>query len=263
MTTLIGVDFSGAKNPSLTMWLSCGILKDNKLRITDCFPASKFEQPDRESYYNAVVDFIKINSPCIVGFDFPFSIPQYLMRKVSVDWFDFVMKFPELFPDEHMFRAWCRNNSSKELKRHTDRMTKTPFSPYNLRLFRQTYFGIKCILYPIIQKNIGTVVPLQPKDNRRPTEIIEICPACTLKNMGLYQPYKGRESNLWYHRRSILKDIDVDVPEDIKEIVLENGGGDALDSIIATKAVYNYTQRKPLWFDLTNNNELIEGRVYV
>lgn len=46
---IIGIDFSGAKNPSLTTWLSRGIIKDNRLLIMECFSASDFGFSDRES----------------------------------------------------------------------------------------------------------------------------------------------------------------------------------------------------------------------
>lgn len=262
MQTLIGVDFSGAKNPAFTMWISVGEVMNNKLVILDCFPAADLDQPDRESCYDAILEAIKHWSPCVVGFDFPFSIPKFLMNKVSATWYDFVMNFPELFPDEHSFRKWCRENSTKELKIVTDRLLKTPFSPYNLRLFRQTYFGIKHIIHPIVKNKIGIVIPMQTDDND--VKIIEICPACTLKNLGLYLPYKGKTVSHSNNRINILDSLGIsNIAEHMKRLILDNSGGDALDSIVAVKAVYNYVNKKPKWFEFIDQNEMTEGKVYI
>ena len=84
------------------------------------------------------------------------------------------------------FKTKCNDAAgNNELKRKTDEETSTPFSPYNLRMFRQTYFGIKDILAPLVIDKIACVLPMQQPEQYKPW-IIEICPASTLKNLNPY-----------------------------------------------------------------------------
>lgn len=100
------------------------------------------------------------------------------------------MNFDNKFEDEYAFRNHYRKlNNGKELKRKTDIETKTPFCPYNLRLYRQTYFGINKIICPIIKDKLATVLPMQNNINST-IKIVEICPASTLKLHNIYLVYK-------------------------------------------------------------------------
>ena len=63
------------------------------------------------------------------------------------------------------FRESCtdaalRLGDRKELKRRTDIEAKAPFSAYNLWIYRQTYYGIKELLGPLVSKNLVNVPPL-------------------------------------------------------------------------------------------------------
>jgi len=82
---------------------------------------------------------------------------------------------------------------------------------------------------------------MQPPDKDK-TWVIEICPACTLKTNGLYQPYKGNSEDKLETRQYILYSLEqmgLSFTNDVKRSVLENPEGDALDSILAAYATYN------------------------
>ena len=196
------------------------------------------------------------------GLDFPFSLPSPLIAERR--WEEFVRAFPRRYPDAESFRRACRQAAAgRELKRRTDTEARVPFSAYNLRLYRQTHAGIADVLLPLMNSGAASVVPMQAP---APGKILlaETCPASLLKRLGLYVPYKGRESRLRDARSTIIKQIInkrlLNNPQrKIYEEMIEDPGGDALDAVLAAIAASNLPRspnvaRDPL--------ERIEGRVY-
>ena len=80
----------------------------------------------------------------------------------------------------------------KESKRSCDVTAKTPFAAWNLRLYRQTWHSLVGLYAPLLAASAVTVAPFQRDDGKRP-RLAEICPASTLKRLGLYGSYKGRQ----------------------------------------------------------------------
>jgi len=136
------------------------------------------------------------------------------------------------------------------------------------RIFKQTYYGISEILHPLIQNNHACVLPMQKPAPKKPW-IIEICPASTLQSLKLYHlQYKGRTDQHRHNRWEILQEIvrigpmHIDQPEICRKII-EDTGGDALDSVIAAMATFsalkNNVPPPKEWRDFWNT----EGYVYV
>jgi hypothetical protein len=192
-----------------------------------------------------------------------------------------VTSFSERYPDAEAFRAICREQAGdRELKRVTDVETRTPFCVYNLRLYRQTFYGIRDVLGPLMRTGSVSVLPMQPADPQK-SWVVEICPASTLKSKGLYVPYKGNlarpsaaakgskgprgqgsqrppvrapesaraakrsivcsTEGRRAGRARILKDIEETEPlsitsAELRRSILDDAGGDALDSLIAAVA---------------------------
>ena len=144
-----GVDFSGAKDAGKKIWIARGIIQEDVLLITEC---SKAEDKlgsgrGRDQSLKALREFISKQKDSIFGLDFPFGIPKSLVKEES--WEKFVSSFEDIYTTPEEFRRLCKSLfEGKELKRFTDIEAKTPFSPYNLRLYRQTYFGIRDVLGP-------------------------------------------------------------------------------------------------------------------
>ena len=184
-------------------------------------------------------------------------------------WVDFVMRFPIRYQDPESFRRACREFAQgKELRRATDLEGKTPFSPYNLRLFRQTYFGISKLLEPLISEQRASVFPMQrPLSNE--SWILEICPASTLKKLGLYRGYryKGKTANHRDGRLAILTEIERNGDltfrdPSIRANVIGDRGGDALDSVIAALATFRAIRDPERLFPKDHKSYAIEGYVY-
>jgi hypothetical protein len=178
---IYGVDFSGASDAGKTIWLAGGIVHGADLRIDECTQAKDLpgSSASRDECLAALGRFIAGSGASAFGLDFPFGLPRPLVRQPS--WQDFVLAFPDEYPRAEAFRESCRQAAGgRELKRLTDRQSATPFSPYNLRLFRQTYYGIRDLLHPLVRQGAASVRPMQPVEPDRPW-ILEICPASTLK----------------------------------------------------------------------------------
>lgn len=153
-------------------------------------------------------------------------------------------------------------------KRVTDREAQTPFSPYNLRLYRQTYYGIRDVLHPLVRDRLACVLPMQSPLPGRPW-ILEVCPASTLKQEGLYlYGYKRATDESYSARMRIFEGIEATgtlrIPSRaLRSKILDECNGDALDSVIAALAVFQVL-RDPIRLAVESNDAYkIEGYVYV
>ena len=260
-----GVDFSGARDAGKKVWIARGIIEEDVLLITECFQAKDLLDSgrDREQSFKALREFISKQKDSIFGLDFPFGIPKSLVKEES--WKQFVSSFEDIYTTPEEFRRLCKSLSEgKELKRFTDIEAKTPFSRYNLRLYRQTYFGIRDVLGPLIKNNRVCALPMQkPLADR--AWVLEICPASTLRRENLSLPYKGVGEIKRTARVRILEGIKKTEVLNIKKSalrskILEDRGGDALDSVIAAFATFR-ALRNGLPFD-RDSPYALEGWVF-
>jgi hypothetical protein len=200
------------------------------------------------------------------GLDFPFGLPRELVTEPA--WEAFALAFPERYPDAEAFRRECRAAAGgRELRRRTDSESKTPFSPYNLRLYRQTYYGVRDLLHPLVRDGLASVLPMQRPAPDWPW-VLEICPASTVKREGLPTSYKGRaDGPKRAAREIILRTLEgtgrlVVESEPSRALILDDPGGDALDSVIAAYAVLR-ALRDPAGLTTEDRDYRIEGYVYV
>lgn len=260
-----GVDFSGARDARKKIWIARGIIQEDVLLITACFQAKNLPESgrDRQQGLKALRRFISKQRGSIFGLDFSFGIPMSLVKEGS--WEQFVLSFEDTYATAEEFRTECTSASGgKELKRFTDIEAKTPFSPYNLWLYKQTYFGIRDVLGSLIKNNRVCVLPVQrPLPDR--AWVLEICPASTLKRENLSIPYKGRDEIKRTARVKILEGIKKTGILKIRKSalrskILEDRGGDALDSVIAAFATFR-ALKNGFAFD-KNSPYALEGWVY-
>lgn len=266
---IYGVDFSGGVEAGRKIWIAGGVVEGGTLRLETCEQASNLFGCGkyRDTALDGLRMFIRQQSPCVVGLDFPFGIPQLLVEDAS--WGTFVANFARRFPNAEQFKITCteiaqRKTSRKELKRVTDSESDTPMSPYNLRIYRQTYYGIRDVLVPLIQSGDVSVLPMQPAILGR-AWLLEICPASTLKHLGLeYQFYKGR--GFAAARMNLVDALEqrsrVRVPGGIRDKIENDHDGDALDSVIAALATLR-ALCDPIGLKTGEPPYSLEGRVYV
>lgn len=238
-----GIDFSAATDAGRRIWIACGRRRGERggVEIESCFPAEALPGSgrDRETALAAVRAWIASMGEGVVGLDFPFGLPAALVREET--WEAFVAGFVDRFPDAEVFRRECvASAGGKELRRATDRQARTPFSPYNLRLYRQTWYGLAAVLGPLVREGRVRVLPMQDCEAGR-AAVVEVCPASTLKHCGLYRPYKGRSRALRTARRGIVRalverGLVVWREEALGRAVVAEAGGDALDAVVGAVA---------------------------
>lgn len=235
---VVGIDFSGARNAGRLIWIAMGIVSGGAFQLDECFPASDLPDSgaDKDHALPALTDFLGRETHSVIGIDFPFGLPAPLVAEKS--WRDFIAAFPARYPNADAFRQSCMKAADgRELKRRTDVETKTPFSAYNLRLYRQTYEGIRNVIHPLIMQDLARAIPTQPPENGKAI-LAEACPASLLKAENLYLSYKGPSPDAATARATILdgliaRGLMKPPPPTLRKTLLNNKGGDALDAVIA------------------------------
>lgn len=240
-----GVDFSGARDAGRRTWITSGLGIDGMLRIDGCLPASELpgSSVGRGPCLEALGAFVADQPGAVFGFDFPFGLPHACVA--ARDWTGFVRSFRRRFRNADTFKRACWTAAGgRECRRLTDRESRTPFCAYNLRLYRQTYHGIRDLLAILVTRGGASVLPMQEPRPGTPL-VIEICPASTLRGWfpGLREPYKGRTSSHRRARARILRALEATgiVRVDgavVKRSALVDPGGDALDSFLAAFAAF-------------------------
>jgi hypothetical protein len=261
-----GVDFSGARDAGRKIWIARGIIEEAGLFVTECFQAKDLPDSgeDRERSHRALREFVNKQKNSIFGMDFPFGLPKTLVKEGS--WEEWLLAFKDRYTSPEQFRGLCTVTSGgKELKRLTDVEKRTPFSPYNLRLFRQAFFGIKDVLGPLMRDRAVNILPMQ-KPGPGKSWVIETCPASTLKKERLSSPYKGEGEKKRGAREKILRCMQNTGILKIKKsalrcTIIDDRGGDALDSVIAAFATFR-ALRGGITFE-KNSPYALEGWVYV
>ena len=126
-----GVDFSGAKRHRNKIWVAT---RRDAESATTCNGFS----------HRGVVDLIRSSAKdgrvhCWLV-DAPFNLPiaQLDAHGIASDW-RATLDWMASFSDARDWRRACRKVSRIEHRRAIDRRVHTPFSPVNLRMFKQTW----------------------------------------------------------------------------------------------------------------------------
>jgi hypothetical protein len=253
----LGIDFSGAKDAGKKIWIAEGVERDGHVVVEALVPARELKSSarDRTTALRALVDHIAGLARSIVGIDAPNSLPKRFAPEGWAPWFDGFAAHGSALA----FRDACRQaTNGRETKRPCDVSAKTPFAAWNLRLYRQTWHSLVDLYAPLLQREAVTVAPFQRADGKRP-RLAEICPASTLKHLGLYKSYKGRK--LADERQALLREMTkrarLQMPRGLRERAVEDSGGDALDAIIALAAAVRCRRQ------IARHDPASEGEVYV
>ena len=265
--TVYGVDFSGAKDAGKRIFVARGVVEADTLRVLSCRRGDELPGSGggRNACLAALGDLIRGSGPSVWGLDFPFGLPASLVDAET--WTAFVLSFPERYESADVFRQACREAAGgRELKRLTDEEEKAPFAAYNLWLFRQTYYGIRDLLYPLVQDDATRILPMQEPLPDEPW-LLEICPASTLKGAWLYQDsYKGPEDAKLEAREHIVRALEemdaIVLDEATRSKLVEDTGGDALDSVVAALAVAKALQDPARLVSDPGDPYALEGYIY-
>ena len=263
MSRIAGVDFSGASDAGRKIWIAEGARGDDGAFVLErCVAAVDLPGGGKapEIAVPALANYIATLGEVRIGCDFPFGLPRALVPQST--WRSFALRYAAEFADAERFRDLMRSrHNAVEHKRMTDLTAKTPFNSYNLRLYRQTWWGIAGLLGPLVRTGRASVRPQQRLVPYKPV-LIEVCAACTLKSIDLYPPYKGRDPK---HRKARTRILDhfidggkLEAPSRrMRQLLLDNQGGDALDAVIGAiaTAYANLAEEGDAY-------QRLEGRVY-
>lgn len=275
---IIGIDFSGAVDAGRKIWVTDAVLKGDALHVRTCRPGSMLRRGAgkrllaRDPAHIALRRFLDRVGDAVVGCDFPFSLGRAFIP--YDDWETFAATFARDFPsaqDMHVYTSVLGTDlyaRGERVTRQTDRDARTPFSPHNLRLFRQTYHGIRDILAPLALNGRARVLPMQPYESGM-TTLIEICPASLLQSARLYRPYKGRGAQERKQRKAILAYFSDParglhlgrLTRTVRQRAIHDAEGDALDSLLAAYSAALALVTGELYHQ-PQGDEAIEGRVY-
>jgi hypothetical protein len=254
--TIWGVDFSGARLAGEKIWLAQAHIQGETLAIEQLLRAD--ELPDssleRETALAALVRVLGENQNAVAGLDFPFSLALESLGEQSYSEF---LNASAGFADADAFKA-----AFTDARRRTDTQGKTPFSPLNYRLYRQTFYGIRDVLRPLAQSG-AAILPMM---EARPDALwlLEICPASTLKKEKLYLSYKGKSESQRDNRRAILEAIKerfgIRTSGAMDERMIADTEGDALDAVLAALGTWRGI-RDVEALKAQDERDRVEGRV--
>ncbi|MCH2161760.1 MAG: DUF429 domain-containing protein [Phycisphaerales bacterium] len=223
-----GVDFSGARDGG-----SGGIRVAHRW-LGDATPVTSIGRMHRGALREAILDSRSDGEPHLWLLDAPFAvaIPTLEDCGVEVSWQAMTRWFAERGNPRDWRRA-VRARTRKEVRRLTDRISRTPLAPMNLRVFKQTWTAVTEILVPLAEAGVR-VEPLAGSPSS--VVVCEGCPASVLARMGApVRGYKGGGEPPREKRAEILKLLarrGVRVSSSVAEECVQDEKGDALDAVV-------------------------------
>lgn len=255
-SAVYGVDFSGAKDAGKKIWIA-EIECDDEPVLIDCSPAAERfgVSTDRAVIHRALAgQLATLFDDAVVGLDFPFSIPQSLVH--ADDWETFLLEFPGTFVGPEDFRRRCKSRAAR-LEGDTDEYKRAcekdheGLPAYHYYLFKQTFYGIRDVLRPLVLSGAVRVPPMQSTDESR-TTVIETYPAGVLDELDAEKTHRDkykqsnedsrekRQKNLEVLEAQTQLVIDDSDHEKLRRRILDDSEGDGLDAALAAYAAWTY-----------------------
>ena len=245
-----GVDFSGAKLAGRNTWVARIEPADGPAPPYRLTALARLETlcgtAERGPALAHLAGLIAESDAALWALDFPFGLPVEVMRPGArwPDQLEFLRGFGE---DAYGVGVECLCRAKElggplHIRRLTDHEARTPFDCYHYRIIYQTFYGMRDVLGRLHRERHTAIVPFQYR--RLPAArrvLVEACPASTLKRLGLpHQNYKQAEGGpltprRLRARRAIFAGLGqyVAVDDSQRRVLMRNGGGDALDALIA------------------------------
>jgi hypothetical protein len=249
---IYGVDFSGAKQAGRNTWVAR--LRPLKRRrggaLHELTELHRLEtlcgSAERGAALAHLVELIAGSAGALWALDFPFGLPVEVMAP-GARWpqqLDFLSAWGE---DAYGAGVECLRRAQAlggpmHIRRLTDAEAKAPFDCYHYRIIYQTFYGMRDVLGPLRLLRHTAILPFQYGRLRSARRVlVEACPSSTLKRLGLpHQNYKQPEGGPLTRkrrgtRRALLDGLlrHVRFGERPRRVMMRNGGGDALDAVIA------------------------------
>jgi hypothetical protein len=294
---VFGVDFSAASDAGRHIWICRAHPGSAGIRVESVDPLVKLPggARDRESSLASLVQKVLEAPRSAWGFDFSFGLPVELLASdetAAASGWERQLAALTAWADADEMRRWCRKRAGgRELRRQTDEEASTPFSPYNLRIYRQTYHGIRDVLRPLWGRPDVAILPMDALPAGGPAEaegrlpfnvgrpgsrvphiyLMETCPASLLRQLG-YLPelsrYKGEAGWRAERRAAILgrlieAGLVRPVGHGLRSRIVDDVHGDALDAVLAAVASWRGYRDYDHGEIRENQRYAVEGHVYL
>ncbi len=272
MTTVIGIDYSGAKHDRNT-WVAQGELKaDGVIKLWEAYPTIRRD---------VVSLLMQVSTPAVVAIDFPFGVPEdfvkFLHRDCNPTEMSEVWKIIGSLEQEDFIakRDSFIEEIGHEPKRAGDKKhfpeSFSPLHDVRPNMIPMTYYGIN-MLHELHESHPGrwTVPPLQssPDMTGSTVTLLETMPGAFLR--AISAKHKGYKTarNAIENRESIIGTIerrfDITLPSAMRMGCLAND--DCLDAVVAAVVAARWAQDAAK-FRQPNAAELpaarLEGWIYV
>lgn len=238
MQEILGIDFSGAALAGRKIWVSRATLQNDILHFEELKRGAALPESDeeRDVVFPALVKWIASFEGALCGMDFPFALSA---ESVGDNWRSWLQMEVVPCPDADTFRAHFPDE-----RRHCDIQAKTPLSPLNKRLYRQTFHGLRDVIWPLLQRG-ALALPFNAM-HEGALCLLEICPASLLKKENLYLSYKGQSAAQQANRELIWDEMQkrssFQAPSAFREVATNDYEGDALDAVLAAICTHRALQ---------------------
>jgi hypothetical protein len=245
--TVYGVDFSGARLAGKTIWIARLELRRRRAALAGLWNLERLcGTAERSLALAHLVDRIAASEPALWALDFPFGLPVEVLGPGD-GWpaqFDLLDAWGE---DAYGLGLECLRRAKTlggpmHIRRLTDVETRAPFDAYHYRIIFQTFFGMRDVLGPLRARRRTAILPFHYRRLATAERVlVEACPASTLKRLGLpHQNYKQPAGGPLLRKRlrsrhAILEGLSrhLTIYASQRRVIMRNGGGDALDAVIA------------------------------
>jgi hypothetical protein len=250
--TVYGVDFSGAKLAGRNTWVARlerggGRWPRPAYRLAALACLERLSgTAERAGALAHLAGLIRASDGALWALDFPFGLPVEVMG-AGCRWPGQLAFLRAWGEDAYAVGEECLRRAKalggpNHIRRLTDDEARATFDCYHYRIIYQTFFGMRDVLAPLAASRGAAVLPFQYR--RLPTArrvLVESCPGSLLKKLGLpHQNYKQPAGGPLTHKRlktrhRLMDWLAAEVAFDARQrrVMMRNGGGDALDAVIA------------------------------
>lgn len=263
MERILGVDFSGARDAGQKIWLTVCVERGGELHVKSSVPAgTQFDADTRAECLDGLR--AAIERADVVGLDFPFGLPVAVhdhdrWREVAA-WIASDVTDPQDLQAVCVERAQAATDGERSyLRRQTDE-PHGALSPYHWFVAAQTFYGVRNVLWPLVERE---VISVKPTDDRDRTPVCEVYPAGTLRDIGLpAQGYKDDTDEARQRRETIVDGLQLTplALHGIGDHLIADVGGDALDSVLAALAAWRANREG---FEPGDAYDPVEGHIFV
>ncbi|HYO62458.1 MAG TPA: hypothetical protein VER08_02260 [Pyrinomonadaceae bacterium] len=231
---------------------------------------------ERAGALGHLVELIAGSESALWALDFPFGLPLEVMSEGAcwASQLEFLRAWGE---DDYGVGLECVRRAKalggpKHIRRLTDIEARAPFDPYHYRIIYQTFYGMRDVLGALARRRRTAILPFQYRRLASARRVlVEACPASTLKRVGLpHQNYKQPEGGpLTLKRRRTRRLIldglarRVEISDTHRRRIMRNGGGDALDALIAALGAADSMHASDHRLIARHHRYPREGRLYV